>query len=732
MKSLLKILVLFTLLLVNHKTLAVTHESCTTGLYSSYYSTLSSCNVCWYHNFRFYRGNNYWLWDFFNNTQSREYLMSTNNTYSYARIHNIQANVNYTLGSYVWTNTSWLTANWMPNTAWINWNLDTVIFLINNVSWNQNISNRNIPVWIVEYNLRHYEVTPSWTSTANTTYAYLNWTETVAPNWLLNLNTSWVNSSWVKSYNPIPFDHKECYVMLPAWCWDGVIDSNYWEVCEPNDPSRTWWWTLWCSSSCQPLWTTSSSSSSSSSSWGGSSTSSSWGGSSSSWWWSSSWGGSSWWWSLTCWDGILQRPNSSWIMEECDFWSNYSNWPSWCSLPTATPPCEILENTIPWWFTDIDISIPWWWTIVLSPANSVLLWHNMGVFEYLSSNNAYIQNNSTSDVYIDRRLCVYQTWFEYNALSWNNLCSSWEIWLLNSWWWRRNLNVPDNRFVTTTANMPTSVRHVDGQIITTLEWLQNSSSFLRWVLDVRVAKPTVNTIGWWASLLNGTRFSDVNTLSQWWWLLNPELNRNLILTSLWINPLSSYTKTITDSEFINKSKTDWNNDLSWFNENFWSWILSTINTLPTQKFNWLENVFVHVWNINLSSQTINGWNKTFIIENWNLNINWNITSNDNILFVVKNWNINIQNNVTKIDAIIINIWWEIKAEDDSTNNRLVVNWAIYWKVDDLLAKRTYIKDRWEYVDVWTNVNFTSKVFTSPPPLLSKFLGEYMEWNKIPK
>jgi hypothetical protein len=52
---------------------------------------------------------------------------------------------------------------------------------------------------------------------------------------------------------------------------------------------------------------------------------------------------------------------------------------------------------------------------------------------------------------------------------------------------------------------------------------------------------------------------------------------------------------------------------------------------------------------------------------------------------------------------------------------LVINGALYGNVDDLLANRTYIKDRGEYIDVGTNINFTSKVFSSPPPLLSKFL-----------
>ena len=715
MKIVLNFFILISLSLINYTTLAVTHENCNTGIYSAYYNTVWSCNTCWYHNFRFYRGNTYWLWDFFENVQAREYLISTNNAYSYAKIHNIQANVNHTLENFVGENTSWLTANWIPNTAWINWNRDTVIFAVNNVSWNQNITNRNIPIWIVEYNIRHYEVTPSWTATADTIYVYLNWTESVWANWLLTLNHSWVNSSWVKNYNPTPLNHKECYVMLPAWCWDGVIDSTYWEICDLADASQTWWWDLWCSASCQPL-----NSSSSSSWWWGSSSSSS---SSSSWWWGSS----------ICWDGILQRPNTWWIMEECDFWPNYSTWPAWCSLPTSSNPCEILENTTPWGLTDSNGSIPSWWTILLSPNGNILIWHNMWVFEYLSSNNVYIQNNSTSDIFIDKKICVYKNDFEYNSLSWNNICSSDNIWFLSKNWWRKNLYISDDRFVWNILNFPESIKYVDGEIITTLEWFKDINTFLKSNLKVRIAKPSINNFWWWASFLNWTNFSDVNILSSWWFaLLRPELNRNLVLASLWINPLSSYTKTVNNNEILDKSKIDWENDLKWFENVKINISSNNINTLPIQNFNWLENVFIHKWNVILPSITISPWNKTYIIEDWNLIINGNIISNNNILFVVRNGNIIIKNNVTRIDAILINIWWNIVWEADFTLNTLLINGALYGNVENLLSKRTYIKDVWEYVNVWTNVFFTSKIFDSPPPLLSKFLWEYLDWNKIPK
>lgn len=471
-----------------------------------------------------------------------------------------------------------------------------------------------------------------------------------------------------------------------------------------NPPSSSWW---------------SSSSSSSSSGW--------W--SSSSWWGSTS---SSWWgWGNYCGDGILQRPNSQWIMEECDFWSNYSTWPAWCSLPTATPACKILENTLPWGLTDRDNTLPWGGTIALSPGRTLLLWGWMWIFEYLASNNASIQNNSTSDIYIDKKLCVYKQWFLYQSMSGNSVCSNTNIWHLARNGGIKNLVIADDRFVANISNMPENVTQTDGQIITTLEGLQNTQSFLKSILNIRVAKPTVNTIGGGASLLDGTKLSDVSQLSRDMWPLNPNLNKNLILTSLWVNPLSSYTKSVSDSNFVQKSKDDGQADLSGFIQSFWSGNTETLHRLPTQKYNGFDNIFTHIWNVNLSSQSISWGNKTYIIENGNLYINGNITSDDNILLVIKNGNIIIKSTVTQIDAIIINIWWKIQSDVASTT-RLVINGALYGDVADLLAKRTYIKDRGEYVDVGTNVNFTSKVFSSPPPLLSKFLWEYMEGNKIPK
>lgn len=50
-----------------------------------------------------------------------------------------------------------------------------------------------------------------------------------------------------------PKYHTECKYYEVTWCWDWVLDTEYWEVCDPNDTSRIWWWTGWCSNTCQPI-----------------------------------------------------------------------------------------------------------------------------------------------------------------------------------------------------------------------------------------------------------------------------------------------------------------------------------------------------------------------------------------------------------------------------------------------------------------------------------------------
>jgi len=49
--------------------------------------------------------------------------------------------------------------------------------------------------------------------------------------------------------------HKECVLNYPAWCWDWILDTTYWETCDFNDPSKTWWWVWGCDDTCEPIGT---------------------------------------------------------------------------------------------------------------------------------------------------------------------------------------------------------------------------------------------------------------------------------------------------------------------------------------------------------------------------------------------------------------------------------------------------------------------------------------------
>ena len=62
-----------------------------------------------------------------------------------------------------------------------------------------------------------------------------------------------------KAYSSRPSDsqlktHKECVYYEISRCGDGIIDTDYNEVCDPGDSSHTNWWNGWCDKdSCKPI-----------------------------------------------------------------------------------------------------------------------------------------------------------------------------------------------------------------------------------------------------------------------------------------------------------------------------------------------------------------------------------------------------------------------------------------------------------------------------------------------
>ena len=47
--------------------------------------------------------------------------------------------------------------------------------------------------------------------------------------------------------------HKECIYYEISRCGDGVLDTEYDEICDPADPNQVGWWNGWCSDTCEPV-----------------------------------------------------------------------------------------------------------------------------------------------------------------------------------------------------------------------------------------------------------------------------------------------------------------------------------------------------------------------------------------------------------------------------------------------------------------------------------------------
>ena len=49
------------------------------------------------------------------------------------------------------------------------------------------------------------------------------------------------------------YSHKECVYYEISRCGDGVLDTNYGEICDPKDPNKTGWGNGGCDNSCKPI-----------------------------------------------------------------------------------------------------------------------------------------------------------------------------------------------------------------------------------------------------------------------------------------------------------------------------------------------------------------------------------------------------------------------------------------------------------------------------------------------
>lgn len=414
------------------------------------------------------------------------------------------------------------------------------------------------------------------------------------------------------------------------------------------------------------------------------------------------------------------------VMEECDFW-NVADW-GFCNRD-----CSYWNFTIPTSWT-WEITIPRGGKIVFWPSDSVIIWTWMNPY-ITNSLRPYIRNESDFDLYFDQLCVVERSW---TTLLWSTVCE--DTWTVLKAWatiflshtpnfvWAKIISWDywDNRLVTT-------VRHKN-----VTYW----DAYFASILNVRVAKSSVATTGWWTSYVQDT--STVWNISNIWnnWNWDPEKNKNFVW--VWVSTwsLSSYSKDVVDEDSVDKVSKEWDiysDSLDQVSLEEWTALWSTSLLSEFDNYHGHDNVFIlKNKNFIVDSNVLSwlSWARTYIIENWDLEINYDIMYSDNIAFVVKWWNIKINKSVWEINWTYISIlkgddWWKFMWTWWNTTDILVVNGSLYWNINRLIASRTYVKQNASnQIDVWTIVSFGSSLFRETAPLVSTFINEYLKSKKV--
>ena len=428
-----------------------------------------------------------------------------------------------------------------------------------------------------------------------------------------------------------------------------------------------------------------------------------------------------------CWNGILE-----WN-EECEK-DNYWVFPDICNTN-----CTLKD----WGWVTTDpgqdpwvITIPTHWNIIFGEKANVIIYQWQSVADKVST--PYIYNDSDYDLNL-KALCVVQT-------SWNTLtipaiqpnCKA----------------LPGILYPGQRIEFPGAYNEYKGKEITSWNYGDNilkityqklDGTILDWAyfaetVKVRVAKPSIVTTGWGTSYVRSVnKVSDINKVANW--VVDPtkvDDNKNFVWTS--VSDLTSYSDNTTNTTIVDKVENTWDD----YNSNVWD---AVDNTAPAtteiktslsdfESYNWMKDVFVlKSKNFKINSDLFSSISgpRTYIIENGDLYINKDIVYNDNIAFVVKWGDIFIDSSVKRIDWTYITLkqwtnWWNIKSAQST--DTLVVNWSLYWNIDDLVSNRVKVEENNWNLSVWTVVSFGSSLFRKPAPLVSQFIAEYLEQQKV--
>jgi len=263
-------------------------------------------------------------------------------------------------------------------------------------------------------------------------------------------------------------------------------------------------------------------------------------------------------------------------------------------------------------------------------------------------------------------------------------------------------------------------------------------------LDVRVAKPSIATVGGWISYMNTKDASgnivkitgDIKEITDW--IDGFDDNTNFVWSSVGESWGSSAVKSSTELTVITDAETDSTD----YTDDVESVVTVTTSASTNvsgfdkfTNFNGLDNVFViKDKNITLAELPASvNTPTTYIVEGGNLTLTKDIITNENIAFVVKGWNIMIKEDVEKLSGTYIaipvnNVGGKIISE--SSNKQLVVYGSLLGNLDQLISNRYYIEKTGNQLSVGTIVSFGSRLLSKPAPLVAQFKSEYNASQKV--
>ena len=441
-----------------------------------------------------------------------------------------------------------------------------------------------------------------------------------------------------------------------------------------------------------------------------------------------------WWGGPYCWDGVVQRPNSSWFMEECD-----NSASAWCNSD-----CTLQVVTRPW---NVNIQID-------NIYEHYVIGNTMDLYESHGWSNGNLKwptvrnlsNNYDDDYYIPE-ICVYvKSW---NSLEWDEKCETVGMLYSPLVEWEKNshyYNWPFDYEWNTLWLRNRITQELNTVAYTLGEWSKNPIrwAFFEKTFDVTVVKPTISTTWGGTNYVNNENawnLKEITNVKDTAW--NVVVSKNYVWAWIW-NDLSSNSKEVIDNVIVEKIKDEWD-DLEENSDD----IIESVTANDWINYNGMDNVY-YVQTLNYiidgsfdinknptDTSLTDTASKTYIIDG-NVTINSDITGYPGSLaFIVKWGNITIWENVKNLQWTYIALpnssWakWKINGWGNSTNNVLHVTWSMYWDNSHLLSKRTYIKNNSHgQIDVGTIVSFGSSIFRKPAPLTTKFLNDYLEATKV--